>query len=543
VPFDGDASVRLEGVDLAFTVPVVALSHEALLVRAPESAPAGSLVHLELTMGSDLVQGMGEVAGVRPSGGGHELLIQLLFVDEQSRAVLRRLVSESRGEPADVEWATGGTPAGASAQPAPAPAAAAISPEAPSTAEAGAPPRQPAQRPAGERVDPAPNVSEPRPAAVAAPGRTPTPLVTTAPAPAPVSTATSTPAPGRAAEEVAEPASRSAWQLDPIDPTQVAAAELEKARNRPRPAADSSPPYEGSPPAAGKPAAAEAPTWRMEALTASWQEPVAATPAPATVGQAASFAGGPMVEDREPDDLGRDFGRLLEDEAEEDGEELAEQRRSRVRLLPALLLILAFVAAAWWTRDAWLGGSGSSAPTSPESATEGDRAGQVVEGQVVEGQGQAGDAPADVEVVVTGEDELDEPAAPPEDLPAQPVGDLAANTSGPRELLGIDVRELRGETRVTVTLSGPIADSAISSFGLATPPRFVVRLRGVSGAGPYAGGTPELAQTPELSQVRVGLHQGPGGVPETHVVFDLAALGTTGTVSSSGSRLEVRLAR
>jgi hypothetical protein len=228
------------------------------------------------------------------------------------------------------------------------------------------------------------------------------------------------------------------------------------------------------------------------------------------------------------------------------GEAAPPAPRSRGWLLPALLLILA-LAAAWWTRDAWLGRSVAAPEAGPSTSGSGER-------QTASDSEPAATSAVPPEPDAAGPD----PAAPAgsqgstaagegaegegAESSSSPIGLVpgaptvaAERSDGPLELVDVEVEQGRGETRVRVTLSGPIEAARVSSFALPTPPRFVVRLPGVAGAGLFSGGTPELAQ------VRVGLHEGRNGEPETHVVFDLAALGTTGSISVAGPTIEVRL--
>lgn len=522
VPFEGDASVRLEGIDMAFTVPVVALSLEALLVRAPESSPAGSLVHIELTTGSDLVQGMGEVAGVRPVADGHELLIQLLYVDAQSRSVLQRLVSESEGE-TTVEWATGPTspsvaaaPAGERPEPgAPEPshegegpaavpseepsreesiarAPTAPSPELPESSERPEVPELPesSERPEAPEL---PESFEPPESPEASPGE----AISTPPAQA-----------GVAVPDIAEEPS-PVWTLDPVDPTEVAAVDLETAAASPKAsqqADEVEPPWTPAVEAGLPPPS----RWAESGVSGEVDPAALAEPTPH---EPAGVYGYGMSE--------------IE----------AHRKSSRTWLLPAALLVVIFLSAAWWTRDAWLGGGetpvseaeaddSSPGPPSPDAALDPaavDAAGREPSDVGAERAPESGDEGT------LGEQAVTEVESPPVREPE------AVAPSGPVEILGVDIRRGRGETLVTVSLSGPLEGSAISSFGLVRPPRFVVKLLGVSDSGFYA------ADTPELARVRIGIHEGAGGVPETHMVFDLATLGATGSVSASGSTLVVRL--
>lgn len=211
-------------------------------------------------------------------------------------------------------------------------------------------------------------------------------------------------------------------------------------------------------------------------------------------------------------------------------DELGEQApSSRTRVLPVALLIVAFLAAAWWTRDAWLGGAEPAVPGGAAASADPAPTGSSPEAAVDESEQAASDARGEP----TDGEALDTPPGVTDEANAAEI--LEPSAGGPLELSSVDVSGGRGETRVTVSLSGPIASSSVSSFGLVTPPRFVVKLLGVSGTGFYAAGTPELAR------IRIGIHDGPGGEPETHLVFDLAALGATGSVEVSGSSLLVRL--
>ena len=609
VPFVGDASVRLEGVELAWTLPVVALSHEAILVRSPESAPSGSLVHLELTTGAELVQGMGEVAGARAIGEGHEILIQLLFVDEQSRTALRRLVSESRGDGTTVEWSAGaGAPAEEGAQ-----------------AEAEEAPRGQTPPPTAEAE---PSSKEAAADAAARVERA-----------APLRSDEASSAESREPDEASTaPASPSGWTLDPIDPTEVEAVDLGNpgmpsgwetrettvGENPARVFRAAVPPAADVPPgqdpageragsrfatgnASSEPGAAESPAGESAGAAAAQERaahaasheivageeagavqgdprsgmeetregdgqppkaadglgdrsrnapgggtPAGAGPARAREADPARAVEGPWRTDpagaREVDPFhgaGDGWSGPLDEIPDESGGTNEPSSRSRTWALPALLLIVAFLAAAWWTRDSWLGRPERPSPppergpaaanqprdtppeTSPSLAAGSERGRVPPAGEVAEATGVS---PAE------GEEAGSASPSPP-----SLAGDAAAERIAPAEggdplgLLGVDVKPLPGETRVTVSLSGPIRESSVSSFGLATPPRFVVKLGGVAGAGLFPGGTPELAR------IRAGIHEGPNDAPETHLVFDLAALATTGSFSVSGSTIEVRL--
>jgi hypothetical protein len=481
VPFVGDASVRLEGVDLAWTVPVVALSQDAVLVRVPESSEGGSLVHVELTAGAELVQGMGEVASVRPAesaAGGHELLIRFLFLDEPSRGVLRSLVERARSGHAG---------------------AASSAPEAAASASDDALVREALVDDPGPAAPDAALAHEPEPAAE--------PAIPRAAEAEPEQAA----ATAREGSRPLAPAVEEAggWVLDPVDPDAVAGIDLSRLEpaSGPPPAAEAAP---APIPGAARPAASDAPRVAF-AASGSRRRP-----------EAAAAAG---------DDI--------EEEVERGGE-------GRGWVLPAALIAVLFLAAAWWTRDAWLGGPGG--PDPPEPAA-GDVAGDAAEGAVAAGDAwrpieappetppeTLAGAAADSGDAGDSGDETPLAAAEPAASSAGAIGGDDAQPSGPGEIVSIEVQDRGAETVVTIALSRPLAAADLSSFRLTDPPRFLVKLGGFATERRVAGGTAQL------SRIRSGIHTGPGGRLETHLVFDLGDEGVRGSVAAFGARVEVRLA-
>ena len=95
-----------------------------------------------------------------------------------------------------------------------------------------------------------------------------------------------------------------------------------------------------------------------------------------------------------------------------------------------------------------------------------------------------------------------------EDDPGSP----SAGTASTR-VRGLQVDELARSTLVRVITDRPIASSQIQVVSLSNPPRFVVKIRGIS--EPFRTG----ARGERIRRIRSGLHAG----PELHLVIDLAS--------------------
>jgi hypothetical protein len=96
-----------------------------------------------------------------------------------------------------------------------------------------------------------------------------------------------------------------------------------------------------------------------------------------------------------------------------------------------------------------------------------------------------------------------------------------------------------GATVVTVWTDGAVTEGRFSHLRLdGPPPREVVKLRGVASSTV----PPRLeVATPELLQIRTGLHRLPTG-DELHLVLDLGSPATRlVTATAAGDRLELRL--
>ncbi|MGD8440772.1 MAG: TIGR02266 family protein [Holophagae bacterium] len=138
-----------------------------------------------------------------------------------------------------------------------------------------------------------------------------------------------------------------------------------------------------------------------------------------------------------------------------------------------------------------------------------------------------------------------EHAAPKEEpvaAAAEPAGEPVAESTGSaaelpaaRSITDVTVRAGSGRTVLRLVGDGSLEDGVISVETLPTPPRVLVRVRGIeSGYRPYTIDS----TTPEVSRVRIG-HHADRRVPELWVVLDL-----TGTdVALAGVDIEGDSAR
>jgi uncharacterized protein (TIGR02266 family) len=108
-----------------------------------------------------------------------------------------------------------------------------------------------------------------------------------------------------------------------------------------------------------------------------------------------------------------------------------------------------------------------------------------------------------------------EPEPEPEPVPARAVAPAAAADT----VLSIGVEPGPDGTRVSIVGNGSLEDGAVSMENLSSPPRVLVRLRGI--ASSYRPYTIESA-TPEVTRARIGQHQ-ERRPPELWIVLDLAA--------------------
>ncbi|HVS15909.1 MAG TPA: hypothetical protein VMV46_18455 [Thermoanaerobaculia bacterium] len=435
VPYTGDASVRLEGVDLAWTVPVVALSGDALLVRVPATSEGGSLVHVELTTGAELVQGMGEVVSAQPAAWeaeSHELLIRFLFLDEPSRGVLRRLVEQARSQGAALD--RDGSPSNADAE--------LVGEALVDAAEVGGDVEQAAPADGSpewvlDPIDPDqaldPELPELLGSAGASLAEPPTGSVLAAPGVAD--------AHGALVGGDAEPAA-------PLAPPEAAH----------RDPAGSAEPAEPAAPAGGHYGAARrrsaAPVWGLSAVllvaillaAAWWTREVWLDGAGAAPERSAS-PGDAAARSSEPS-----------------GAEPTEV-----------------------TRTAW-----TPVETSPEAGgPPGESPGAGTAAPEAEAAEQpASDGPAPPQDPTPGGD----PAPDPLSVAAGGSAAGAGSPSGSVEVRAVDVTERDGETVVSVTLSAPLPAGDLDTFSLSDPPRFVVRLLGVATDRSFAGATAQLSR-------------------------------------------------
>ncbi|MCU0303520.1 MAG: TIGR02266 family protein [Thermoanaerobaculales bacterium] len=123
------------------------------------------------------------------------------------------------------------------------------------------------------------------------------------------------------------------------------------------------------------------------------------------------------------------------------------------------------------------------------------------------------------------------PAEPPTPAPAMPPADA---------IVSIEVTAGSGGAIVEIRGNGSLGDGAVSVEPLTSPPRLLVRLRGI--ASPYRPYT--LGSTaPEVSGLRIG-HHAERRPPELWVVVDLADAGAVArTIDIGGDRVRLDIGR
>jgi len=238
--------------------------------------------------------------------------------------------------------------------------------------------------------------------------------------------------------------------------------------------------------------------------------------------------------DDEPDttpvlpDEGRDDVTVTTyDEAEE------EPRRSR-RLWPlglAAVLVLA-VAAGFLSPyvKTWLESRAAKSPVAAAAVTTDDQVSQPETEPIPEAEGVAledpvvqGDEPpatntvVDIEVEAQAITEQSAPV-PAAEAPAPERVVEAVPTTKADAIESIDVEAGSAGTIVRIRGNGALEDGAVSMENLSSPPRVLVRLRGIRSV--YRPFTIEAA-TAEVTRARIGHHKD-RRPPELWVVLDLA---------------------
>jgi len=255
--------------------------------------------------------------------------------------------------------------------------------------------------------------------------------------------------------------------------------------------------------------------------------------------------------DDEPDttpvlpDEGRDDVTVTTyDDAEE------EPRRSR-RLWPlglAAVLVLA-VAAGFLSPyvKTWLESRAGESPVAAAAVTTDDQVSQPETEPIPEAEGVAmedpvvqGDEPPATDTVVDNEAEaqaMTEQSAPvpAAEAPAPERVVEAEPTTKADAIESIDVEAGSAGTVVRIRGNGALEDGAVSMENLSSPPRVLVRLRGIRSV--YRPFTIE-AGTAEVTRARIGHHKD-RRPPELWVVFDLTGpQAEIGGIDIQGDRVE-----
>lgn len=205
-----------------------------------------------------------------------------------------------------------------------------------------------------------------------------------------------------------------------------------------------------------------------------------------------------------------------------------------------------------WLED---GGAGEEATEAVEAAASADAAatdlspvggleGGLDSQQIVEEQPPAAD---DGEPLPDSGDDA-RPAGPTEPTATATAAPTPIPTPTPRvvpvtpatSVVSIDAEPADGGTAIRIRGDGVFADGAITVEGLSSPPRILIRIRGIEDVfRPY---TIE-ADTAEVAQIRIGHHED-RRPPELWVVLDLARAGVTADQPRvAGDRLEVLVSK
>ena len=256
----------------------------------------------------------------------------------------------------------------------------------------------------------------------------------------------------------------------------------------------------------------------------------------------------------EPDD-GPDTTPVMPDEGGADVTVSADDgmapQPGRRRLWPlGLGLVLVLAVAAGFLRPyakTWLETRGDAPPENAASTPAETAASQpetqpptepepaAVEIAAVEDEDQsAGDAPS---IVEEGAPEPVVEAVEPEPVPEPvPEGVPAARADA---VESIEIEAGAGGTIVRIQGNGDLEDGAVSMENLSSPPRVLVRLRGIRSV--FRPFTIE-ASTAEVTQARIG-HHGDRRPPELWVVLDLTGPGSEiGGIDIRGERVEFVIA-
>ena len=215
-----------------------------------------------------------------------------------------------------------------------------------------------------------------------------------------------------------------------------------------------------------------------------------------------------------------------------------------------LLLLVALAAAAYFTKPwQYLGAFGSSGGTS-ELADEANNPADAVAVATDPGEASADPGGAE-EPTLTNElsaasapdtggetdstvaERIDPPAAEPIKEEAEPIkGEPArpsftrmsgaaiespvAGRQAPTRLVTLDAADFADRTQVRLAADAPIGAGAYSTVVLSGPPRFLVKIKGLTSSAPLR------TNSSRFVSVRTGLHQ-VQGQSELHVVFDMTS--------------------
>ncbi len=493
------------------------LSLGGMFISAREVRPVGQVVGLEVELGDGfrLIEGVGEVVWVRSRAAGSAkpagMALRFQALDEQGRELVLKILEEqvkSGGEPFDIDDVPADAETGAAAPADAETGAAATTPPDPAppmptvsaaeTVRAAETPRELDFRaPWGPDLPEIPHevLEDPEPTAASAK------MEPALPAEDPVAP--------EASPAIQEPALKVAEQKMPDDALRPPADETVDSGSSSAPL----PPAE--------------PTAAREATPSySLPESPRAEPSPAVAPKAAAaVAATSEVILGYEDDLFRDDLPVKSSLAATTRSMLA----SGARFLAALLL-LAVVAGALYYRQSLARLAGLAGPSPPEPPAA---AAPAEESRV--------QPEAAVETLASGADPALRPpsqrlpdAAPDSPPPSANQGGagVAAEASSPiqnpdteagiaaaQRVEAISWRSTAAGTEVTLDLDGPLGDRRITHDRLEwAPDREQVTLAGID--FPYSPGTVRV-ETPELRQIRTGLHSA-GGDSELRLVFDFS---------------------
>ena len=163
----------------------------------------------------------------------------------------------------------------------------------------------------------------------------------------------------------------------------------------------------------------------------------------------------------------------------------------------------------------------------PEEVSADDPAGSEPETPATEAEGE-------VEQSVQVADVAGEPVAQPETPAPEPVAEVVS-TNPATAIESIEVEPGSGGTIVSIRGNGNLGDGAVSMENLSSPPRVLVRLRGIQSV--YRPYTIESA-TGEVTRARIGHHED-RRPPELWVVLDLTVPeAEIGGIDIQGDRVE-----